>query len=231
MKKTLITIIILLIAVPSVYAAGSILNVLNGGTGVQSFGQGWISSAGTSGGKVALTSSTSPTVNYLVATSTQPSLFPYASTTAVSVSTELTIPSSAAPSILVAGDIGIDTTSNQLQLFDTAKRVIIPVIVVPFNISSTTWGIGTTTIPLGIAPFNETFTTARCATSVGTVQVSIYTAALRMNWIQASTTVGTTTLSTNNVISQGTAELVDVGTSASAPKWLACSFTKTYDAN
>jgi hypothetical protein len=44
-----------------------ILPVTNGGTGVNSFGQGWIYS---SGGTGALAASTSPTVNYLVATST-----------------------------------------------------------------------------------------------------------------------------------------------------------------
>jgi hypothetical protein len=50
----------------------------NGGTGQTSFGQGWIASNGT-----VFTSSTSPTVNYITATSTaMASQFPYASTTA-----------------------------------------------------------------------------------------------------------------------------------------------------
>jgi len=60
------------------------LTVGNGGTGATTFGQGWLHS---SGGTNALTSSTSPTVAYLVATSTTlASQFPYASTTALSAS-------------------------------------------------------------------------------------------------------------------------------------------------
>ena len=43
------------------------LSVANGGTGATSFGQGWVYS---SGGTGALAASTSPTVNYIVATST-----------------------------------------------------------------------------------------------------------------------------------------------------------------
>ncbi len=46
---------------------GGTLAVSGGGTGATSFGQGWIYS---SGGTTALSASTSPTVNYLVATST-----------------------------------------------------------------------------------------------------------------------------------------------------------------
>jgi hypothetical protein len=56
----------------------------SGGTGATSFLQGWLYS---SGGSTALAASTSPTVNYLTATSTTvASQFPYASTTALSVS-------------------------------------------------------------------------------------------------------------------------------------------------
>jgi hypothetical protein len=62
-----------------------ILGVSNGGTGAATFGQGWVYSTG---GTTALAASTSPTVNYLVATSTLfASQFPYASTTALSATT------------------------------------------------------------------------------------------------------------------------------------------------
>ena len=58
------------------------LAVAKGGTGQTSFGQGWLNSDGTT-----LTSTTSPTVAYFTATSTaQASTFPYASTTALTVS-------------------------------------------------------------------------------------------------------------------------------------------------
>lgn len=48
------------------------VGVGNGGTGATTFGQGWINS---SGGTSALSASTSPTVNYLTATSTATSTF------------------------------------------------------------------------------------------------------------------------------------------------------------
>jgi hypothetical protein len=60
---------------------GTAIGVAYGGTGQTSFGQGWLHSDGTT-----FTSSTSPTVNYIVATSTRASIFPYASTTALTVS-------------------------------------------------------------------------------------------------------------------------------------------------
>jgi hypothetical protein len=67
----------------NVSALSGTLTVTQGGTGAATFGQGWIFS---SGGTGALSASTSPTVSYLVATSTRASIFPYASTTAVSAS-------------------------------------------------------------------------------------------------------------------------------------------------
>ncbi|MEK7509244.1 MAG: hypothetical protein AAB605_00850, partial [Patescibacteria group bacterium] len=90
------------------------LAVASGGTGASSFGQGWLFS---NGGTGALAASTSPTVNYVVATSTrQASIFPYASSTALTVSgtgyfdtastTNLTI-SSITNSLLKTGATGI----------------------------------------------------------------------------------------------------------------------------
>jgi hypothetical protein len=85
----------------STIAVNGALGVGNGGTGQTSFGQGWIYS---NGGTGALNSSTSPTVAYLVATSSTASIFPYASTTA------LTSTGSAYFATL-GGNVGIGTTS------------------------------------------------------------------------------------------------------------------------
>ena len=65
-------------------AVSGVLSMENGGTGMTSFSfsQGWLSSDG-----INIISSTSPTVNYVTATSTtKASTFPYASSTALTVS-------------------------------------------------------------------------------------------------------------------------------------------------
>jgi len=128
--------------------------VADGGTGASTFGQGWLHSAG---GTSALTSSTSPTVNYVVATSTTlASQFPYASTTALTVSGNAYFAGSGIWNS--SGNVGIGTTSpwGKLSLeLDTTN----PAFVVA-NLGSTTpslyiggvnqngfVGIGTTTAP------------------------------------------------------------------------------------
>ncbi|HEY4507994.1 MAG TPA: tail fiber domain-containing protein [Candidatus Paceibacterota bacterium] len=70
-------------AIGGLVSATSSIAVIYGGTGASSFGQGWLYSDGGTG---TLAASTSPTINYIVATSTTASVLPYASTTAISVS-------------------------------------------------------------------------------------------------------------------------------------------------
>lgn len=77
------------------------LDVLKGGTGATSFGQGWLYS---DGGTTALAASTSPTVNYIVATSTVASILPYASTTALTSSGSAYFATS-------GGNVGVGTSS------------------------------------------------------------------------------------------------------------------------
>lgn len=66
MKKILLTLLAIIVLSP-LGAQAAVSQVIQGGTGASTFGQGWINS---SGGKTALTASTSPTVNYVTATST-----------------------------------------------------------------------------------------------------------------------------------------------------------------
>lgn len=82
------------------------LDVLKGGTGATSFGQGWIYS---SGGTAALAASTSPTVSYIVATSTTASILPYASTTALSSSASAYLATN-------GGNVGVGTSSPAYKL-------------------------------------------------------------------------------------------------------------------
>ena len=131
----------------------------------------------------------------------------------------------------IAGDIGIDTTTGQLRYSDVTGtvRVIAPLYYASFAYATSTAWTGTTTIPLGPAGIAETWKTAQCFTDTGTVQVSFTDATNRMNWISASTTVGKTTLTTNNSFTLGEKRYAEVGTPASSPTRISCTVGKTYD--
>ena len=126
------------------------------------------------------------------------------------------------------GEIGIDTTSNQLKYYaGGAVRVVSPTLYSSFTYSTSTSFTGTTTIPLGTAYVAETWTGVQCFTDAGTVNVSIYDGTNRMNMFNASTTVGTVTLSTNNTFTAAEKRYVDIGTPASSPTKVSCTVAKT----
>jgi hypothetical protein len=87
-----------------VVSATTSIGVVYGGTGASSFGQGWIYS---SGGTSSLAASTSPTVNYLVATST---------TATSTFAGPISIIGSSGLNVLTNGRVGIGTTSPYAQL-------------------------------------------------------------------------------------------------------------------
>lgn len=91
--------------------------------------------------------------------------------------------------------------------------------------TSTAWG-GTTTIPLGPAYGAEDWVGAKCFTDAGTLQVSFSDGSNRMNWMQASTTVGTITLNSNDTFTAGEKRYVDIGTPASSPTRICCTIDK-----
>ena len=93
--------------------------------------------------------------------------------------------------------------------------------------TSTTW-TGTTTVPLGAAYVNETWIGAKCFTNVGTLNVDFYDGTDRMGAFNASTTIGTITLSTNNTFTAGETRYVDVGTPATAPTKISCTVYRSF---
>ncbi len=156
----------------------------------------------------------------------------YATTTSVSIATELNIPSASAPLLSTTGDFALDTTSDELKYYGgSQQRQIVPFYTTGFSISTSTAGTGTTTISLAPAAQNLTFKNAFCEVNTGTFDVSLWDGTNRANMIIASSTVGTFTFSTNNAFTKATKILVDVGTAASSPVRIGCRFTYEYDSN
>ncbi|RJO60394.1 hypothetical protein C4544_05205 [candidate division WS5 bacterium] len=96
--------------------------------------------------------------------------------------------------------------------------------------TSSAW-TGTTTIPLAPAYVAETWNGVKCFTNTGTLNVSFYDGTNRMNLLNASTTVGTFTLSSNNSFTASEKRYVDVGTPASSPTKISCTISKTLSIN
>ena len=86
----------------AVTLSGTALPVVNGGTGQTSFGQGWLNSDGTT-----LSASTSPTVNYITATST---------TATSTFAGGMNVAGTAGLTVLQNGNVGVGTTSPNWKL-------------------------------------------------------------------------------------------------------------------
>jgi len=130
------------------------------------------------------------------------------------------------------GEIGIDTTSNQMKYYSNgAVRVLSPVLYSSFSYATSTSWTGTTTRPIGPAIVGQTFVSAACFTDTGTVQVSINDGSNRMNFLNASTTVNLNALTTNNSFTALEKRYVDLGTPASSPTSVSCTIGYTIDAD
>jgi hypothetical protein len=148
------------------------------------------------------------------------------------VTTILRIPYGASPTVATNGDIGIDSTSGQFKFFSGTAKVLGDGNFYPaFTYATSTAWAGTTTIPLGPAYVGETWNGVKCFTNTGTVNVSFYDGTSRMNMFNASTTVGTVTLATNNTFTADEKRYVDIGTPASTPTKVSCTVNKSITAN
>lgn len=129
----------------------------------------------------------------------------------------------------VAGEIGIDTTDNQLKFFsNSAVRVISPYSNLSFTTASSTWGTGTTTTNQVIAPFAGTAQDVQCKTDAGTLNVQLLVNATKaLPMLNASTTVGTVTFASSNTFVRGDILELDMGTAASSPTINRCTLRTT----
>ncbi len=98
-----------------------------------------------------------------------------------------------------------------------------------FTYATTSW-VGTTTVLLGPAMGAQTFSGGYCETTTGTVGVSLYDGTNRaLPYIPtASTTANFNAITSVNTFTKGESRRVDIGTPASSPVKIACTFKFTY---
>ena len=128
------------------------------------------------------------------------------------------------------------TFSSTLQLggqltssstVDFGGATVVQKLYPSFSYASSTAMVGTTTIQLGPAFVSETWNSVKCYTSVGTLNVRFGDGTNYTNLFNASTTVGTITLSSNNTFTASEKREVEFGTPASSPRYIACTINKT----
>lgn len=154
-------------------------------------------------------------------------------TTNATSSGKLNIPNGASPSVVTTGDIAVDTTSDQLIGYGASVKKVYGNgnIYAGFTYATSTAWTGTSTIPLGTARIGETWNDVQCYTDTGTLNVSFYDGTNRMNMFNASTTVGTVGLTTNNTFTSAEKRYVDVGTPASSPTKVSCTVSRSITAD
>lgn len=99
---------------------------------------------------------------------------------------------------------------------------------VTFSYATTTAWTGTTTaLQLGPAPVGMTWQSVQCYTDVGTLNVQYLYGPVptKPAMLNASTTIGTFSWSTNNTIGSAATTSVTVGTPASSPTSISCTVT------
>lgn len=130
---------------------------------------------------------------------------------------------------ITAGDIDVDDDfllnngDTGTGAYDFSGATVKKHSYSSFSFATSTAWTATTTIALGPASTAELWSNVKCFTDTGTVNVSFNDGTNRMDMLNASTTVGTFTLSTNNTFTSSEKRYVDIGTPASSPTRISCS--------
>jgi hypothetical protein len=192
--------------------SGSNLTITGKSDGCATFASGQLNSTGSACSSGTLTigsggtgTTTAPVSQLLYGGA---SAYQSVATSSISVSAGLTN----------TGTLGAQVGGSALTLKQIENR--------NFTASSTATFVGTTTIPLEIG-YGEVWNSIRCFTDVGTVNVQVGYGTASTSMFNASTTIGTIALSSNNTMTSGNKVMVDIGTPASSPTKLTCGVNDT----
>lgn len=95
-----------------------------------------------------------------------------------------------------------------------------------FSYATTTTWLGTTTVPIEVG-YGEVWNTIKCYTNTGTVNVHVGYGTASTTIFNASTTIGSITVTPNNTMTSGVKVVADIGTPASSPQRIACTINNT----
>ena len=176
-----------------------------------------------------------------LATSTAPSIFPYASSTAVTVSGAFYIPQLAIPSLSTAGQVAVNTTaaSSSLRYHDgTATRSLYPTTDRSFSFASSTLAYmgsygasGTTTILLANPYRPTTLVSFYCKTNTGTAWVGFGNGTATTTQANCSTAGVEINPSANNTWTMRQNFNVEIGRQTGTPSNITITATLRDDAD
>lgn len=111
----------------------------------------------------------------------------------------------------------------------SSQGVISPTRYLTLGTATTTAWTASSSVNLiqGVLPFTGTIQKAICNTDAGTLNVDLYHTATHLTLINASTTVGTNTFSSNNTFQYGEILYMVAGTPASSPTTVSCTLSLT----
>lgn len=155
------------------------------------------------------------------------------------VATLLKIPFLATLLTVSGGEIGIDTTSNQLRYYGTATTTLTPYRDASFTVPSSTLTLtGTTTISLGIAMRGETWQNVACFnTSTGgtratsSIQFGDGASWMPIYTVTSSATVPIVAVSSNNTFTAGKPRYAKIWANSGTFDMLSCTIEKYINAD
>jgi hypothetical protein len=149
--------------------------------------------------------------------------------------TQFFLPTSATLPTNTAGEMGIDTTSNQLRYFGTATSTIPNYQDKTITIASSTWnsfgGTATSTLSLGFAVEAQTWSSIGCYTDTATTTVNFGDGTNWMADYVASTTPSLATVASNNTFTNLEKIYVRISRFSGSPNQLSCTIKRSIDPN